>query len=205
MASTGGIVVRTATRADLPRITAVLGRAFQRDPLMAWMLPDDRRRRRQLPRFFALNVRDEHFRLGSLEVAEQNSVIQGANLHAGEGTSLGAALPRELFLRLRLARIAGRRAGEVLKALELLEAARPSDTHWYARFLGADPDRTAKGVGARLLRSVVNQCDAKGLPLYFETSNPEMVKHCERLGCEVRGNVSIPDGPELATLWREPR
>ena len=203
MASTGGLVVRAATRADLPRITAVLGRAFQDDPFMAWMVPGEGRRRRQLPRFFALNARD--FRLGGIEVAERDSVLQGAGLHAGEGASLGSALPGDLLLRLRLARIAGRRTSEVLKGMELLEAARPSDPHWYGRFVGADPDRTGKGVGARLLRSVVNRCDAKGLPLYFETSNHDAVRHYERVGCEVHGKITLPNGPELITFWREPR
>ncbi|MCP3800384.1 GNAT family N-acetyltransferase [Allokutzneria sp. A3M-2-11 16] len=205
MASTGGLVVRAATRADLPRITAVLGRAFQDDPVMAWMFPGDGRRRRQLPRFFALNARDEHFRLGGIEVAERDSVLQGAGLHPGEGTSLGAALPGDLLLRLRLAVIAGGRTSAVLKGFELLEAARPRDAHWYGRFIGADPDRTGKGVGARLLRSVVNRCDAKGLPLYFETSNHDSIRYFERLGCEVHGKVALPNGPELITFWREPR
>ncbi len=172
---------------------------------MAWLVPGAGRRRRQLPRFFALNARDEHFRLGSIEVAERDSVLQGAGLHAGEGPSLGAALPDDLILRLRLAMVAGSRTSEVLKGFELLEAARPADPHWYGRFVGADPDRTGRGVGARLLRSVVNHCDAKGLPLYFEISNHDPVGRYERIGCEVHGKVVLPNGPELITFWREPR
>ena len=44
--------VRKATTADISVLAATLAHAFDDDPLTVWMFPDERRRRRQLPRFF---------------------------------------------------------------------------------------------------------------------------------------------------------
>jgi hypothetical protein len=49
--------VRKAAPDDLPQISTALSRAFFDDPLFAWALPDDQRRQRLLPEFFALFTR----------------------------------------------------------------------------------------------------------------------------------------------------
>ncbi|ERB52053.1 hypothetical protein N806_12785 [Rhodococcus sp. P27] len=36
-----GVHVRPAVRSDIPALSAVLAEAFEDDPLMAWMLPDE--------------------------------------------------------------------------------------------------------------------------------------------------------------------
>ena len=42
----GTVEVRKATAADVPGMARALGRAFYDDPVMAWMMPEERRRRR---------------------------------------------------------------------------------------------------------------------------------------------------------------
>jgi len=49
--------VRKATPDDLPEISSALSTAFFDDPLTSWALPDDDRRQRLLPEFFALFTR----------------------------------------------------------------------------------------------------------------------------------------------------
>jgi hypothetical protein len=49
--------VRKATQDDLPQLSAALSKAFLDDPLMAWAIPDQDRRQRLLPEFFALFTR----------------------------------------------------------------------------------------------------------------------------------------------------
>jgi hypothetical protein len=49
--------VRKATLADVPRLARALASAFQDDPVIAWIFPDEHRRRAVLPAFmeFRLN------------------------------------------------------------------------------------------------------------------------------------------------------
>ena len=49
--------VRKATPDDLPQLSAALSKAFLDDPPMAWAIPDQDRRQRLLPEFFALFTR----------------------------------------------------------------------------------------------------------------------------------------------------
>ena len=49
-----GSSVRKATLADAPRLAQALASAFQDDPVMAWVFPDQHRRRRILPAFMTV-------------------------------------------------------------------------------------------------------------------------------------------------------
>jgi hypothetical protein len=49
--------VRKAVPDDLPEVSTALSRAFYADPLFGWGIPDDDRRQRLLPEFFALFTR----------------------------------------------------------------------------------------------------------------------------------------------------
>ena len=40
----------------------MMARAFDDDPVMAWLFPDLEQRRRQLPKFFAITFRELSFR-----------------------------------------------------------------------------------------------------------------------------------------------
>ena len=50
----------------------------------------------------------------------------------------------------------------------LIERDIPSP-HWYLSILGVDPDHQGKGLGGELLKPVLAQADAQGLPCYLET------------------------------------
>ena len=52
-----GSSVRKATLADAPRLAQALASAFQDDPVMAWIFPDQQRRRAVLPAFMEFRLR----------------------------------------------------------------------------------------------------------------------------------------------------
>jgi hypothetical protein len=52
-----GASVRKATLADAPRLAQALASAFQDDPVIAWIFPDQQRRRRVLPAFMEFRLR----------------------------------------------------------------------------------------------------------------------------------------------------
>jgi hypothetical protein len=52
-----GSPVRRATLGDAPRLAQALASAFQDDPVITWIFPDQRRRRRVLPAFMEFRLR----------------------------------------------------------------------------------------------------------------------------------------------------
>jgi ribosomal protein S18 acetylase RimI-like enzyme len=202
--------VRPFVRADLTATVAALVRAFDDDPAMTWIFPDDQMRRRRLPGFFAATLRGTSLRHEGTEVA----VRRGP---AGDGQVLGAAiwLPpgtwrpslwRQLAslpgVALRLRSRLGA-AGAFYGALVRLHPDRP---HWYLSGIGTDPPAQGTGVGGDLMRSRLVRCDAARLPAYLESSKERNVPFYERHGFRVTGELTIPGGgPTLWLMWREPQ
>jgi hypothetical protein len=56
-----GLSVRRATLADAPRLAQALASAFQDDPVIAWIFPDDQRRRAVLAAFMEFRLRELAF------------------------------------------------------------------------------------------------------------------------------------------------
>ena len=115
------IDVRPARKGDIPALARVLGRAFQDDPVMAWVQPDAERRKAALPGLFGALTR-HHFLAGrGSEVAVSEDGVAAAALWDPPGGWLQS--PREQLAMLpgvvrafrgRLA--AGRAVTDLMKA-----------------------------------------------------------------------------------------
>jgi len=69
--------------------------------------------------------------------------------------------------------------------------------HWYFYYLGTEPEKQGTGIGAAVMRPVLDLCDRHRLPAYAEASSPRN-----------RTSDWPPDGPELgsnAAARRRPR
>src|SRR4051794_41442736 len=71
-------VVRAGGRADRRPAAAVLGRAFQVEPVYEWLLPDPAQRRRRLPVLIHSSLTHLHRGPGSLQVATVHGRLVGA-------------------------------------------------------------------------------------------------------------------------------
>jgi ribosomal protein S18 acetylase RimI-like enzyme len=198
-------IVRPFARADLAATVAALTRAFDDDPVMSWIFPDDQMRRRRLPSFFAAALRSTSPRLAGAEVAVQGDQVLGAAIWLPPGTwhppiwRQLVALPGVVFrLRSRLSV-----ASATYGALVRVHPVRP---HWYLSGIGTDPVAQGTGVGGQLLRSRLTRCDAAGEAAYLESSKEQNVPFYERHGFTVIGELSIPGGgPTLWLMWRNPQ
>jgi ribosomal protein S18 acetylase RimI-like enzyme len=198
------VAVRPFARADLTATVAMLARAFDDDPVMTWVFPDEGMRRRRLPGFFAATLRGSSLRHEGTEVALRGGQVLGAAIWLPPGTWRPplwrqlVALPGLVFrLRSRLSV-----ASVTYGALVRLHPERP---HWYLSGIGTDPPAQGTGVGGELLRSRLARCDADRLPAYLESSKERNVPFYERHGFRVTGEVTIPGGgPTLWLMWRNP-
>jgi ribosomal protein S18 acetylase RimI-like enzyme len=198
-----GLSVRKATLADAPRLAQALASAFQDDPVIAWVFPDEHRRRAVLPAFM-------EFRLRTLAFPhDQVWMTAGGAAAAVRLPPPGRWQPsRAQRLRLLppLVRFFGLRTASVLGGLERMEKRHPDDRpHWYLFILGTEPAAQGQGLGSALLAQVLARVDADGMPAYLESSNERNLALYGRHGFEVTGELVIPGGPRIWPMWREPR
>jgi GNAT superfamily N-acetyltransferase len=196
--------VRPFGRADLRATVGTLVRAFDDDPVMTWIFPDERMRRRRLPGFFASTLRSTSLRHEGTEVAVRDRQILGGAIWLPPGTWRPPVWRQLIALPSVAIRLGSRFsvAGATYGAMLRLHPERP---HWYLSGIGTDPPLQGTGVGGALLRSRLARCDAAGLPAYLESSKERNVPFYERHGFRVSGELSIPrGGPTLWLMWREP-
>lgn len=199
------IDVRVAQKPDVGALARVLARAFFDDPVMQWMLPDEARRARALPRVFGAMTR-HHFLAGdAVEVASRAGEVGAAALWDPPGR--WKQTPREelrMMPNFLLAMGWHFRRGKAMS--ELMKCNHPEEPHWYLAVIGSDPDVRGAGFGQVLMRSRLDRCDAEGAPAYLESSKESNVPYYMRWGFDVTGELTLPDGgPTMWQMWRQPR
>jgi ribosomal protein S18 acetylase RimI-like enzyme len=195
-------IIRRATRSDVPSLTPMLGRAFFDDPVAAWACRSTALRPVVLEHLHRARLRqllahDEIWTTSELSSAAlwvppgrlQNTVLQDARL--ARGFLHGRLLPRLPMLALGLTMIQRR------------HPQRPH--HWYLSLLGTDPDVQGHGLGSTVLQPVLEKCDRDGIGAYLESSQERNLDFYARHGFCLTGELCLPLGPRVWTMWREPR
>jgi ribosomal protein S18 acetylase RimI-like enzyme len=202
MTSGGARTVRPFVRADLSATVATLARAFDEDPVMMWIFPDERLRRRRLPAFFASSLR-------ATRAGAEVAVLEGRVLGAAVWLPPGAWRPplwRQLVALPGVAFRLGSRMTVASTTYGALLRVHPDRPHWYLSGIGTDPPAQGTGVGSELMRSRLVRCDADRVPAYLESSNERNVPFYEHHGFRVIGELSVPGGgPTLWLMWRDPQ
>ncbi len=201
--SPAAITVRRVTDADRARVTAVMARAFDDDPIANWFSKQDERRSERIAAFMKLAL--ERFTLPYGECYTTDD-IQGGALWNPPGTwKLG--LLQQLMLVPSTAGIAGwRRLLKIIAGLDKVERRHPEKPHFYLLALGVEPELQGRGIGTQLMRPVLERCDRDGIPAYLESSKERNVPLYERNGFKVTEVFQVPHGgPPIWLMWREPQ
>jgi GNAT superfamily N-acetyltransferase len=199
------IEARPARKADIPALARVLDRAFYDDPVITWMLPDEKTRPARLRRLFASLTRHHHFAGGGVEVACDGPGIAAAALW--DPPNRWKHSPREQVAMLpSIFRAFGYRAAAARYVIELMKRRHPEEPHWYLAVIGSDINARGRGFGQALMHSRLDRCDAEHCPAYLESSKLDNVPYYERFGFTVIGELMLPNGgPTLWPMWRAPR
>lgn len=196
-----GVAIRAADEGDRELVVRLLDEAFQDDPVSGWVFPDAEYRRTTHHRLMAAFT-DAVFADGRIDLAEDGaacalwlSVPAEAHPENGEDEAVGL---RELVDpdNERVETIA-----------RLMSESHPAGrAHEYLWMIAVTPDRQGEGLGAALIRHVLDRCDREGLPAYLEASSERSTKLYERLGYAFTDRtLDLPDGPHMYPMWREPR
>jgi GNAT superfamily N-acetyltransferase len=195
------VSVRRAASIDVGGVVNALQQAFYDDPVMGYLFPDDRSRRWRMAKMFATELRAQYLPLGATWTTADHA---GAALWAPPGHW---SLPPARLARhaLPLFRAFGRRLPRALRALSTVEQHHPTGPHWYLAVLGTVPHLQGRGVGSALLAPVLGRCDEEGVPAYLESSKESNLAFYGRQGFEVTKEITLPGGPPVWAMWREPR
>lgn len=193
--------VRKATAEELPRLAAVLARAFYDDPPVAWAVPDDARRMQIMERGFGLYLRKLWFPQDQCYTTE--AVAGAAVWELPDQWKVG--IMQQLRLLPAMAAIYGRFLPRLMRAITALESNHPQERHYYLPFIGVEPEWRGKGIGAALMRPILDRCDQQGTPAYLEATTPRNRALYERHDFKVTEEFTLGKGsPPLWRMWRQP-
>jgi ribosomal protein S18 acetylase RimI-like enzyme len=191
--------VRPVCDEDVDPLAAVLARAFHDDPVTRWVYASEQRRAKWSGRFFRWQLE----RLAMQHVSWTTADRTGAALWALPGRWREDGRETLTLLRQTLPGVLPR-LPRVLRGLGQVEARHPEQRHLYLAVLGVDPAAQGAGVGSRLIRPGLELCDRDGLPAYLETGRERNLAFYGRHGFQVLDRLSLPAGPPVWFLWRDP-
>jgi GNAT superfamily N-acetyltransferase len=195
------ISVRRASAEDESGMSGALGRAFADDPVFDWLVPDPTKRHQMLPAWFLLGFR-KLFKRREVYTTDE---LAGAAVWAApdEWKSKTSEMLSVVPGSIRVVGLGPLR--RLIATFNAIEKQHPDEPHWYLELLGTDPPHQRKGIGAALMKPVLDRCDAEGLPAYLETQKERNVPYYRHHGFEVRKEIDLPGGgPHMWLMWREP-
>jgi GNAT superfamily N-acetyltransferase len=193
--------VRLAEQRDVPRIAATLTVALADSRWTRWALPDDGRMQR-LTRLAELDAGHRGVSTHSAWVTDDVSAVAVWVPPAGTAdlpADVRAALDRELPY------LAAGRAAAVRETTALIDAARPTEPHWWLAHLGVRPTARRRGLAAAVLAPVLVRCDAEGTLAAVAVFSWANVRFLRGFGFEVTltGRTTDDELP-LWVLVRQP-
>ncbi len=189
-------MLRLATPDDVARLGRTMHRAFESDPVLRWLFPDDddyavaglEACRRNLASFVA----------GNLTWCSDDGVCFAAWAAPGRPDVPGTTdAPQAPVPELRLARVKSLRAH--------MAANMPPVDHWYLSIVATHPDWQQQGLASSLLNMMFAMHDQLGVAYYLETERPELVAFYHHHGFVVRSEWDLDEGgPHMWGMLREP-
>ncbi len=189
--------VREARRGELRRISFMLGRAFEDDPVAEFLFPDPAVRVLCVARFYRAVVPD----LIAHGVLHVDSELRCAAVWQAPAPPIPGPL-RAVWLATRM--LFGLRGalGRAQEVGAVLQRAHPVEPHWYLGILGTDPPQQGRGLGSAVLAPILRRCDEQKQIAYLESSKRENIAFYERHGFAVVEEIQIPAGPVLWSMRR---
>jgi ribosomal protein S18 acetylase RimI-like enzyme len=193
--------IRKATRDDLADLAPALARAYHRDPVWSFLLPDEAHRERALRRYFTIELRDVALPHDTTWTTE-DAIGAVVCLPPGQWR-----LPALTMIRRGPAFLhaLGRDLPRALRALALLERIHPRVPHHFIAYAGISPEWQGQRVGGALVSRLLERCDAERSPVYLEATSERAAAFYHRHGFTVTEEVRLKNGPPLWLMWRGAR
>lgn len=192
------MTVTAATAADHGAVIETLAQAFQTDPALSWIVPEEQRRMAALRGLFRSTVPAD----AKAGVVTQSAANESAALWRAPGQA-DSSLGEFLATMLPMLATFGTALPRALTVSNGITAHRPKGAYWYLHYIGVRPAHQGKGFGGRLIRERIDVADAAGLPCWLETATPENVGLYQRFGFVIENEWDVSgSGPHFCGMMR---
>ncbi len=184
-----------------------LALAFVEDPLFEFIAPDPDQRRAWLPLVMLESIRAMKRDSRSRVVMSDSGQVVAAMIAGVYPPPLLAQLRQQvmtfLFPLPWVPRL--RPLFRVFRYLNDWERRHPKMPHHYVNLLGVVPDHQHRGLGRLMMRALLAEGDAEGIPVYLETVTEPNVRFYQSLGFRIMDTCqSYPEGPHTWMMFRDP-
>ena len=191
------------------QIVAIWADAFEPDPMMKWVFPDDSTRQKSLMRWwgFLLDRMPPGAELHGTRVDGCVAYWQPPRSDTAAPDSAddsGGQSDWQAEFIAMMTELLGDLFSSRMEALGKMQQARLVEPHWYLSVLGTSPDQQSKGLGGRVLAPMLERCDRNGMLAYLESTNPANVGFYRRHGFEPIDEFYLADGVLITAMSREP-
>lgn len=182
------------TLTDLEPMAQVLAKSFEEDPLVAFILPNQKTRVGTVAKFFRamgrINIQN------NLAFGVSNP-LEGVAVWNFPGKPGISATTRDLltFMPLLLSSypFGAYRARAVFRQIEAMHKKYASEPHFYLDNLGVLPSARGKGLSSKLIRPFLDVADAQKVIVYTDTVTRSNVPLYEHFGFECVEESHIPN------------
>jgi GNAT superfamily N-acetyltransferase len=199
MPAADALVPRLALAADFDAALTTLVAAFEADPVWgSWAFPDPAAASQQRRALFALWLRDAMAH-GTVHVSGECEAV--ALWYPPGATADSEDHHRELQA---VAAGLGSHGPVFLEGCARFAASYPPGRYWYLALLAVHAGQRGRGLGMSLLHACLHAPAFAQLPAYLESTNPRNLHRYQRLGFARLGALTLPAGPTVERLWRDP-
>ncbi|MFX0083980.1 MAG: GNAT family N-acetyltransferase [Candidatus Hodarchaeota archaeon] len=197
------------TPEDVKKACAVAGNAFQDDPIMVFVYPDEKERKEKAQYGFYM-IYNYGIKYGLAYATSKN--LEGITIWLPPDKVYpsfwsmmrygGFYAMRKVGLKLQ----AMKRSMTVFKFEEERHRYHVPDKHWYFQNIAVEPEEQGKGYGGLLISTMLKTIESEGLPVYVETNTEKSVSIYLKYGFEILEHTIIPETPiPLWCMLRKPK
>ncbi|MBC7813928.1 MAG: GNAT family N-acetyltransferase [Burkholderiales bacterium] len=184
--------LRLLSKSDVDRAAEIMARAFYRDPLWDYIMPDEHKQAAQLAKtfrvFMTASIRNGQT-YGAGDPIEGVAVWSAPNQKDGFAGLMGAGFLRLLFSPVALGFL---KAGSMFGRAEAMQKLYAPEPHFYLNAIGVLPEAQGKGLASKLIRPFLARADAQGVSTYTETMTTSNVPLYEHYGFQCMEDYRVP-------------
>jgi ribosomal protein S18 acetylase RimI-like enzyme len=194
--------IRKATHADTDCLAISLARAFDDDPFINWLVRKDNKRAHGMERMFHTCLTELCLRHNNVFTTED---FTGGALWYPPGTS-EISYARQLTLAHKMIPAVGLTGLlRLALAMEQISRRHSKEKYYYLQFIGTVPEARGKGLGAALLKPILDICDREKCGARLENTKESNIAFYRRFGFNVIEKFFPGKGsPPLWLMGRSP-